>query len=134
MSCLYNHYQILEFVRKISLKSFEIYQNYLCALRCAVTRKMRFVLQFFFQLILLLIVVSCFPFSSEIHHNCSMIPAKVNTASMRLQIKRKTGNITITALCMITHNKTPSHYSLVLAGSTITVQVISNASVYFVRI
>ena len=32
MSCLYNHDQILEFVRKISLKSFEIYQNYLCAL------------------------------------------------------------------------------------------------------
>ena len=33
MTCLHNHDQILEFLRKIFLKGFQIYQNYLCALR-----------------------------------------------------------------------------------------------------
>ena len=33
MSCLHNHDQLLEFLRKIFLKGFQIYQNYLCALR-----------------------------------------------------------------------------------------------------
>ena len=33
MACLHNHDQILEFRRKIFLKGFQIYQNYLCALR-----------------------------------------------------------------------------------------------------
>ena len=33
MTCLHNHDQILEFLRKIFLKDFQIYQNYLCALR-----------------------------------------------------------------------------------------------------
>ena len=32
MACLHNHDQILEFLRKIFLKGFQIYQNYLCAL------------------------------------------------------------------------------------------------------
>ena len=32
MICLHNHDQILEFLRKIFLKGFQIYQNYLCAL------------------------------------------------------------------------------------------------------
>ena len=32
MTCLHNHDQILEFLRKIFLKGFQIYQNYLCAL------------------------------------------------------------------------------------------------------
>ena len=32
MTCLHNHYQILEFLQKIYLKGFQIYQNYLCAL------------------------------------------------------------------------------------------------------
>ena len=32
MTFLHNHDQILEFLRKIFLKSFQIYQNYLCAL------------------------------------------------------------------------------------------------------
>ena len=32
MTCLHNHDQILEFLRKIFLKDFQIYQNYLCAL------------------------------------------------------------------------------------------------------
>ena len=32
MTCLPNHDQILEFLRKIFLKGFQIYQNYLCAL------------------------------------------------------------------------------------------------------
>ena len=32
MTCLHNHDQILEFLRKIYLKGFQIYQNYLCAL------------------------------------------------------------------------------------------------------
>ena len=32
MNCLHNHDQILEFLRKIFLKDFQIYQNYLCAL------------------------------------------------------------------------------------------------------
>ena len=32
MTCLHNHNQILEFLRKIFLKGFQIYQNYLCAL------------------------------------------------------------------------------------------------------
>ena len=34
MTCLHNHDQILEFLRKIFLKGFQIYQNYLCALIC----------------------------------------------------------------------------------------------------
>ena len=33
MTCLHNHDQILEFLRKIFLKGFQIYQNYLCALK-----------------------------------------------------------------------------------------------------
>ena len=33
MICLHNHDQILEFLRKMFLKGFQIYQNYLCALR-----------------------------------------------------------------------------------------------------
>ena len=33
MTCLHNHDQILEFLRKIFWKGFQIYQNYLCALR-----------------------------------------------------------------------------------------------------
>ena len=32
MTCLHNHDQILEFLRNIFLKGFQIYQNYLCAL------------------------------------------------------------------------------------------------------
>ena len=32
MTCLHNHDQILEFLWKIFLKGFQIYQNYLCAL------------------------------------------------------------------------------------------------------
>ena len=32
MTCLHNHDQILEFLQKIILKGFQIYQNYLCAL------------------------------------------------------------------------------------------------------
>ena len=32
MTCLHNHDQILEFLGKIFLKGFQIYQNYLCAL------------------------------------------------------------------------------------------------------
>ena len=32
MTCLHNHDQILEFLQKIFLKGFQIYQNYLCAL------------------------------------------------------------------------------------------------------
>ena len=32
MTCLHNHDQILEFLRKIFFKGFQIYQNYLCAL------------------------------------------------------------------------------------------------------
>ena len=36
MKCLHNHDQILEFLRKISLKGFQIYQNYLCALKAEV--------------------------------------------------------------------------------------------------
>ena len=32
MTCLHNHDQILQFLRKIFLKGFQIYQNYLCAL------------------------------------------------------------------------------------------------------
>ena len=32
MTCLHNHDQILEFLRKLFLKGFQIYQNYLCAL------------------------------------------------------------------------------------------------------
>ena len=32
MTCLHNHDQILECLRKIFLKGFQIYQNYLCAL------------------------------------------------------------------------------------------------------
>ena len=32
MTCLHNHDEILEFLRKIFLKGFQIYQNYLCAL------------------------------------------------------------------------------------------------------
>ena len=32
MTCLHNHDQIIEFLRKIFLKGFQIYQNYLCAL------------------------------------------------------------------------------------------------------
>ena len=35
MTCLHNHEQILEFLRKIFLKVFQIYQNYLCALTYA---------------------------------------------------------------------------------------------------
>ena len=35
MTCLHNHDQILEFLRKIFLKGFQIYQNYLC-LYCVV--------------------------------------------------------------------------------------------------
>ena len=31
MTCLHNHDQILEFLRKIFLKGFQIDQNYLCA-------------------------------------------------------------------------------------------------------
>ena len=34
MTCLHNHDQILEFLWKIFLKGFQIYQNYLCALTC----------------------------------------------------------------------------------------------------
>ena len=34
MTCLHNHDQLLEFLKKIFLKGFQIYQNYLCALRC----------------------------------------------------------------------------------------------------
>ena len=37
MTCLHNHDQILEFLRKIFLKGFQIYQNYLCALRKFIT-------------------------------------------------------------------------------------------------
>ena len=33
MTCHHNHDQILEFLRKIFFKGFQIYQNYLCALR-----------------------------------------------------------------------------------------------------
>ena len=33
MTCLHNHDQILEFLRKIFWKGFQIYQNYLCALK-----------------------------------------------------------------------------------------------------
>ena len=33
MTCLHNHDQILEFLRKIFLKGFQIYQNYLCAFK-----------------------------------------------------------------------------------------------------
>ena len=33
MTCLHNHDQIIEFLRKIFLKGFQIYQNYLCALK-----------------------------------------------------------------------------------------------------
>ena len=33
MTCLHNHDQILEFLQKIFLKGFQIFQNYLCALR-----------------------------------------------------------------------------------------------------
>ena len=33
MTCLHNHDQILELLRKIFLKGFQIYQNYLCALK-----------------------------------------------------------------------------------------------------
>ena len=32
MTCLHNHDQILEFLQKIFLKGFQIYQNYLCPL------------------------------------------------------------------------------------------------------
>ena len=38
MTCLHNHDQILEFLRKIFLKGFQIYQNYLCALTNKVIR------------------------------------------------------------------------------------------------
>ena len=41
MNCLHNHDQILEFLRKIFLKGFQIYQNYLCALTLKVPEKLQ---------------------------------------------------------------------------------------------
>ena len=49
MTCLHNHDKILEFLRKIFLKGFQIYQNYLCALsisRCLIGAKTISVLQY----------------------------------------------------------------------------------------
>ena len=39
MTCLHNHDQVLEFLRKIFLKGFQIYQNYLCALKAQPKKK-----------------------------------------------------------------------------------------------
>ena len=36
MTCLHNHNQILEFLQKIFLKGFQIYQTYLCALNVTI--------------------------------------------------------------------------------------------------
>ena len=41
MTCLHNHDQILEFLQKIFLKGFQIYQNYLCALKLFLTLELR---------------------------------------------------------------------------------------------
>ena len=34
MACVHNHDQIPEFLAKMLLKGFSVYQNYLCALKC----------------------------------------------------------------------------------------------------
>ena len=46
MTCLHNHDQILEFLRKIFLKGFQIYQNYLCALNNVFNVVLRLVASF----------------------------------------------------------------------------------------
>ena len=75
MTCLHNHDQILEFLRKIFLNGFQVYQNYLCALSF-------FSLSFYclknYQIILRkTLVLGNFMYNATAYHDFSPIAVQV---------------------------------------------------------
>ena len=67
MTCLHNHDQILEFLRKLFLKGFQIYQNYLCALTL-LDRKF-------------------FPHKNKSIYTCAVLMSRVQTSSSDTDIR-----------------------------------------------